>query len=81
MPNEHPVESLGDTWFVSVLYIAFRLSLSSLLNEKERGEVSNILDKKMIYYFEQNQRLPDGYEIMWMFERTYDDVYNFYHGY
>lgn len=81
MPDEHPIVNLSEDWFIAVLYIGFRLGLSSLLNEKERGEVHDILDKKMIYHFEQNHRLPTGQEIMWIFERTYDDVYNFYHGY
>jgi hypothetical protein len=75
------IVNIGQDWLTAGLWVAFRLGLSSLLNKKERAEVSDILDKKMLYHFEQNQRLPTGYEIMWMFERTYDDVYNFYHGY
>lgn len=77
----HSIVNLGQDWFVAMMWVAFRLGLSSLLNEKERAEVSDILDKKMLYYFEQNQRLPNGHEIMWMFEKTYDDIYFFYHGY
>ena len=79
--RQRPIVNLRQDWFTAMLWVAFRLGLSSLLNEKERAEVSDILDKKMLYYFEQNHRLPTGHEIMLMFERTYDDVYNFYHGY
>lgn len=81
MVQTSPIVNLSQDWFTAMLWVAFRLGLSSILNAKERGEVSDILDKKMVYYFEQHQRLPTGYEIMWMFEQTYDDVYNFYHGY
>ncbi len=80
-PQERPIVNLSQDWFAAMFWVALRLGLSSLLNDKERGEVSDILDKKMLYYFEQHQRLPTGHEIMMMFERTYDDVYNFYHGY
>ena len=70
---------LTQDWYAAMLWIAMRLGFSSVLSEKERTEVSNILDLKMDYYLEQNKRLPTGHEIMQMFEKTYDDIYWFYH--
>ena len=66
-------------WATAGMWIGFRLGFSSILNEKEKDEVSNILDLKMKYHFETHNKLPTGDEIVMMFEKTYDDIIFFYH--
>ena len=66
-------------WATAGLWIAFRLGFSSILNKKEKGEVSNILDLKMKHHLETHNKLPTGDEIVMMFEKTYNDITFFYH--
>lgn len=68
-------------WMAASMWIAFRLGLSKLLSKKEQDEVSNLLDKKLEYYITIHNKFPTGREIVSIFEKTYDDVYWFYHGY
>ena len=62
------------------LWMAFRLGLSNLLSDKEKKEVSDITYEKIEYIIKTENRFPNGDEIMQMFEKTYDDIYRFYHG-
>lgn len=66
-------------WATAGLWVCFRLGFSSILNGKEKGEVSNILDLKMKHHLETHDKLPTGNEIIMMFEKTYDDIIFFYH--
>lgn len=66
-------------WAGAGLWISFRLGFSSILDGKEKDEVSNILDLKMKHHLETYNKLPTGDEIVTLFEKTYDDIIFFYH--
>lgn len=57
-----------------------RLGFSKLLTRKEKDEVLDLLDKKLKYRFAIDNKIPSGTKIVEIFEKTYDDVYWFYHG-